>query len=291
MQDVFSFISNSRLLSQILTFILTAAIAGLLAFVFLRLSRKLFRGLRAKKPNVSFRFGEKIVRFVVVFLLVMWIVMSNDLTRSFGQSLFQSTAVIAAVAGFAAQSVLSDLICGMIISSTKPFAVGDRIELENGVAGIVTDMTLRHVVLRGIDTQYYIIPNSKVNAQYVRNMSYQRDGIRSVDFHFSVSYDTDPEEACRVIRRAVMDSPYSVPGLPRKGKKDPDYADVYFLAFKDSGLDLATTGYYTPDTPTEAFKTDVNTRVRKALADSGIEIPYNYMNLILAQREAKQERN
>jgi small-conductance mechanosensitive channel len=291
LQDVFSFISNSRLLSQILTFILTAAIAGLLAFVFLRLSRKLFRGLRAKKPNVSFRFGEKIVRFVVVFLLVMWIVMSNDLTRSFGQSLFQSTAVIAAVAGFAAQSVLSDLICGMIISSTKPFAVGDRIELENGVAGIVTDMTLRHVVLRGIDTQYYIIPNSKVNAQYVRNMSYQRDGIRSVDFHFSVSYDTDPEEACRVIRRAVMDSPYSVPGLPRKGKKDPDYADVYFLAFKDSGLDLATTGYYTPDTPTEAFKTDVNTRVRKALADSGIEIPYNYMNLILAQREAKQERN
>ncbi len=291
MAAILDYLKAHPTLEQILLFLVSAAAIFLVAFLILRGSRKLFRKLREKNKKFTFQFSEKIFRFLVIFFSILWLVLSNDLTRSFGQSLFQSTAVIAAVAGFAAQSVLSDLICGMIISSTKPFAVGDRIELENGVAGIVTDMTLRHVVLKGIDTQYYIIPNSKVNAQYVRNMSYHRDGIRSVDFHFSVSYDTDPEEACRVIRQAVMDSPYSVPGLPRKGKKDPDYADVYFLAFKDSGLDLATTGYYTPDTPTEAFKTDINTRVRKALADSGIEIPYNYMNVVLAQREAKQERD
>ncbi len=285
MQDVFSFISNSRLLSQILTFILTAAIAGLLAFVFLRLSRKLFRGLRAKKPNVSFRFGEKIVRFVVVFLLVMWIVMSNDLTRSFGQSLFQSTAVIAAIAGFAAQSVLADLICGIILSSTKPFVVGDRIELENGTAGIVRDMTLRHVVLAGLDTQTYVIPNSRMNAQHVRNMSYHT-AIRSVDFRFKVAYSADPEFASRVIRRAIADSPYSVPGRVYEPGGEKEYGRVYFLDFGDSALDMGTTAYYEPTTPTEVFKDDVNTRVKKALEENHIEIPYNYLNVMLRREES-----
>ncbi len=285
MQTIMDFISSNQLVSQILKFVLTIAAAGLMIFAFLRLSRQLFRRLRAKKADVNTQFGEKIARFIIIFLAVMWVVMSNDFTKSFGQSLFTSTTVIAAIAGFAAQSVLADLICGIMISSTKPFVVGDRIELDNGTAGIVKDMTLRHVVLTGMDTQTYIIPNSKMNAQLVRNMSYHTT-IRSVDFRFSVSYSVDPEFACEVIRRAIIDSPYSVPGRAYQPGGELEYGRVFFLAIRDSWLEMGTTGYYEPTVPTEVFKNDINTRVKKALDENHIEIPYNYLNVLLQQDKA-----
>ena len=279
MKSILAYLKDHPAVDNVLNFLINAVLVIAVAFVILRVSRKLFQKIQNRKTKFNTQFTEKIFRFLVIFISIMWLVMSNSLTRSFGQSLFQSTAVIAAIAGFAAQNVLADLICGIILSSTKPFEPGDRIELENGITGIVKEVTLRHVVLQGIDTQIYIVPNSKINAQYVRNLSY-RTKTRSVDFHFSVSYRTDPEFAKEVIRRAVMDSPLSVPGK-KHGKKEPEYAPVYFMAFKDSSLDLETTAYYKPETPTEVFKDDINTRVKKALEQNGIEIPYNYMNVVV----------
>ncbi len=279
MKSILAYLKDHPAVDNVLNFLINAVLVIAVAFVILRVSRKLFQKIQNRKTKLNTQFTEKIFRFLVIFISIMWLVMSNSLTRSFGQSLFQSTAVIAAIAGFAAQNVLADLICGIILSSTKPFEPGDRIELENGITGIVKEVTLRHVVLQGIDTQIYIVPNSKINAQYVRNLSY-RTKTRSVDFHFSVSYRTDPEFAKEVIRRAVMDSPLSVPGK-KHGKKEPEYAPVYFMAFKDSSLDLETTAYYKPETPTEVFKDDINTRVKKALEQNGIEIPYSYMNVVV----------
>ena len=205
---------------------------------------------------------------------------AKDLLTSGIIALALSSAPVAAIAGFAAQSVLSDLICGIILSSTKPFQVGDRIEMENGIAGIVKDMTLRHVVLQGMDTQRYVVPNSRLNAQTLRNMSFHTK-IRSVEFRFPVAYPTDTEFAAQVIRQAIIDSPYSVPGRIYPPEKEPDYGKVYFLAFRDSSLEMGTTAYYEPSTPTEVFKDDINTRVKKALEANNIEIPYNYLNVVM----------
>ena len=257
--------------------------AALVVFILLRVSHKLFQRLSARKTEINTQFVEKIFRFLVIFIALMWLIMSNDLTKSFGQTLFQSTAVIAAIAGFAAQSVLSDLLCGVIINATKPFEIGDRIELENGIAGIVSDITLRHVVLNGLDTQKYVIPNSKMNAQYLKNMSFH-NRIRSIDMRFCVSYASDPEQASQVIRRAIMDSPYSVPGRVYQPEGEPEYARVYFLAFRDSSLELGTTVYYEPTSSTEIVRDDINNRVKKALNTAGIEIPYSYLNVVVGQK-------
>ena len=231
MKSILAYLKDHPAVDNVLNFLINAVLVIAVAFVILRVSRKLFQKIQNRKTKFNTQFTEKIFRFLVIFISIMWLVMSNSLTRSFGQSLFQSTAVIAAIAGFAAQNVLADLICGIILSSTKPFEPGDRIELENGITGIVKEVTLRHVVLhvvlQGIDTQIYIVPNSKINAQYVRNLSY-RTKTRSVDFHFSVSYRTDPEFAKEVIRRAVMDSPLSVPGK-KHGKKEPGTDTRFFV--------------------------------------------------------------
>ena len=263
---------------EALTLVLLVVGAAIVVFVALRLERKLARKVLARNNTINLRFVESVVRFVIIFVAVLWVVMSSKVTEPLGRVVFQGTAIIGAIAGFAAQPVISDLICGVMISSAKPFDIGDRIELDNGTAGIVKDITLRHVVIQTIDTVKVVIPNSKLNGMLITNLSYHTP-IRSVHFRFNVSYDTDPTQAMAVIRKAVEESPYSIPGKP--GENGGEYGPVYFIQYADSSLVMATTVYFEPVTPSEVVKSDINTRVMKALNENGIEIPYNYINVVM----------
>jgi small-conductance mechanosensitive channel len=248
-------------------------IAVIIVLILLKIERKITRKWIDKHDGINARFTEKLVRCVIIFLAILWVIMSNSLTQSFGSTLFQGTAVLAAIAGFAAKPVLSDMLCGFMISTTKPFNIGDRIELDDGTAGIVKDITIRHVVLQGIDTLKIVIPNSEINARRITNMSHMTK-TRSIHFRFTVGLNTRTDEAKRVIQEAIAECPWS---LPRVGE---DYSPVYFLNFTDNGLLMATTVYYAPTSPTEVVKDDINCRVKRALEAANIEIPYNYMNVI-----------
>jgi len=258
--------------------IATVVFAIIVVSVVLRLEKKATKRLIEKRGNINIRFVESISRFIVIFVAVQWVVMSSPLTQSFGRMLFQGTAIIGAIAGFAAQPVIADMICGLMMSATKPFDIGDRIELEDGTAGIVKDITLRHVVLQDIDTVVRVIPNSKLNGMKLANMSFHTQ-TRSIHMRFNVAYGTDVGKAMDVIARAVRDSDYSIPG--KMGANGQEYGPVYFIQYADSSLVMATTVYYEPTTPTEVVKSDINTRVKRALDENGIEIPYNYVNVVV----------
>ena len=257
---------------------ISIAIATLVVFILLKVEKKLTRKWLAKHGSINNLYTEKVIRFLIIFIAVLFVIMSSSLTRSFGSSLFQGTAVLAAIAGFAAKPILSDMFCGFMISTTKPFNIGDRIELDNGTSGIVKDITIRHVVLQGIDTLKIVIPNSEINSRSITNLSHETK-VRSIHFKFTVGLNSNTDQVKRIIQDAIRDSEYTV---PRDGE---DYSPVYFLAYLDSGLQMATTVYYMPGTPTEYVKDDVNSRVKRALDANAIEIPYNYMTVIMNPQE------
>ena len=277
--------SNYPTLWSIGKLIITSIIAIIVVWVVLKLEKKATEKWRLTRNNINLRYVESFIRLVVILVGVQFVIMSSDLTAPFGRVLFQGTTVIAAIAGFAAQPVIADLICGMMLSSTKPFDIGDRIELEDGTAGIVKDITMRHVTLVGIDTMIRVVPNSKLNAMKITNMSYGTK-TRSMHLRFPVGYNTDVEKAIRVIRQAVIESPHTVPGKPYKGHMD--YGPVYFLEYEEYSLIMGTTVYWEPSSPTEVVKSDVNTRVKRALEENGIEIPYKYVNVVLYEKAEGQ---
>lgn len=257
---------------------ISIAIATLVVFILLKVEKKITRKWLTKHGSINNLYTEKVIRFLIIFVAVLFVIMSNSLTRSFGSSLFQGTAVLAAIAGFAAKPILSDMFCGFMISTTKPFNIGDRIELDNGTSGIVKDITIRHVVLQGIDTLKIVIPNSEINSRSITNLSHETK-VRSIHFKFTVGLNSNTDQVKRIIQDAIRDSEYTV---PRDGE---DYSPVYFLAYLDSGLQMATTVYYMPGTPTEYVRDDVNSRVKRALDANAIEIPYNYMTVIMNPQE------
>ena len=284
MADAFSdLVKNYPSVLQIVKLLIVAGITLVALVIVLWVEKKVFRKVIGKKKSFRLQFWNNLIRVVIIIVAIQFVMMSSPLTQPFGKLVFQSTAIIGAIAGFASQHAIADLICGLILSNSKPFVVGDRIEFEDGTGGIVKELTLRHVVIQKVDTLQLIVPNSKINGMSFVNMSF-RTRIRSIHFKFQVGYGTDVEEAIRVIGKAVKESSYSIPGKTGKdGKKE--YAPVLFMSFADSALVLETTVYYEPVHPTEIVRSDINVRVKKALDGAGIEIPFNYVNVVLQDDE------
>ena len=257
-------------------------LTSLIAFLLLKLEKKFAVKWIKKHDDINSKYVHQILRFMIIFIAALWVLMTSSLTKSFGGSLFQGTAVIAAIAGFAAKPILSDMFCGIMISTTKPFNIGDRIELNDGTVGIVKDITIRHVVLQGIDTLKIIIPNSLINEKMLTNLSHQTK-TRSIHFRFTVGLKSNISQVKKVILDAVCASAYSI---PRNGE---EYSPVYFIAYQDNGLLMSTTVYYEPGTPTEIVKDDINSRVKAALDASNIEIPYPYITVTAPPVEQRHE--
>ena len=252
-------------------------IVYILLYLLLRkLSHKLFFALKNKKgKRIHIEFLERITRFGIgVVLIISFLGWKN-----IGGSLLGSAAVITGVVGFAAQDVIKDILSGMLISIYKPFDLGDRIELEDGTAGIVESITMRHVVILRIDTIRMVIPNSKINAASILNYSYG-DIQRSCLFKFPVGYDSNITKTKQVISEAVKSSPYSIPGKKQKDGSI-DYGNIYFIELDDSALIMAVTVYYEAGIASERLKDDINTRVFEALEENGIEVPYNYTSVVI----------
>ena len=103
---------------------------------------------------------------------------------------------------FALQGPLSNYAAGITLIFTKPFKVGDIIEVIN-VHGEVEDMTLARTLLRTVDGDAVIIPNKHIIGEVIHNSS----ELKRVDISVGVSYSSDVDLAIRVIKGVVKEDP------------------------------------------------------------------------------------
>ena len=243
-----------------------------------KLNNAIFKRIQRKNPGLHVMFLQHLISIVIIIGFVVLVISSFAGVKTVWTTLFGGTAIISAVLAFAAQDVIKDVLAGMMISAHRPFKVGDRIVLEDGTTGVVEDLTLRHVVLKSVESLRFVIPNHIINGMRLSNFSFKTI-TRSATFQFSVGYDSDMKLVKKVIAKAIESSEYSVDGFIDKNGGS-HYGEVYFISFADSALIMQVTVYYLPSSPTEKVMDDINTRVREALVANGIEIPYNYVNVV-----------
>ena len=271
--DIKTLFDTTTTLGQIVELLIYAVIAVIVTTIILLIYGKFVKNRLKAKNNLTIRFTQNIIRVVIILIAVIWVLVSSTATTDIGKVLFQGTAILGAVFGLAAQPVLGDFFSGIAITLNRPFEIGDWIELENGTAGVVADITPRHVVLRSLGTVEIIVPNSKINALMLKDTSFKK--LRSVKMEFNVAYGTDVDKASEIIKNEIINSELTVPA------KNDEYSDVFFEAFADSSLVLTTIVYFKQSTSGLAVKTDVNKRVNDAFIKEGIEIPFNYVNVVM----------
>jgi small conductance mechanosensitive channel len=128
-------------------------------------------------------------------------------------------------AGIAMQGVLSNVIAGLTIIFTKPYRVGEYVEII-GVHGEVISIDLFTTVLRHADQSRVVVPNRKIVGEVLHNYG----SVRQLDLSVGVAYATNLTEALELARAIVTQHPRVL--------KDP--APVVGIALlADSAITLA----------------------------------------------------
>jgi small conductance mechanosensitive channel len=178
---------------------ITAGVILVAGFLLVAIVHRALRG-RARRlaealggPELSpvfdtrLRFLRRVVEAAIIIVaLALAIAQFTSLDRV-ASTVLASSAIAAAVVGFAARQMLANAIAGMVLAVTQPLRIGDLVTFE-GDTGTVEDVTLTYTWLRtGADARL-IIPNERLAAGVLRN-----DSIRSPVIALEVSIWLAPD--------------------------------------------------------------------------------------------------
>jgi small conductance mechanosensitive channel len=130
------------------------------------------------------------------------------LTKALDQMGVQITPLIAGIgvagvgASLAMQGILGNLVAGLTIIFTKPYAIGEYIELL-GVYGQVTSIELFSTTLLHTDNSRVIVPNRKIVGEILHNYG----KIRQLDLSVGIAYGTDITVALSEVNAILQQNP------------------------------------------------------------------------------------
>lgn len=123
--------------------------------------------------------------------------------------LIAGLGVAGAGIALAMQGVLSNIVAGLSIIISKPFRVGQYIQVA-GVEGRVEHVSLFSTILTHADRSTVVIPNRKIVGEILHNYGH----IRQVSVQVGVAPDTDVAAALLVIEGVVLANPHVLKDVP-----------------------------------------------------------------------------
>lgn len=266
------------------------------AFLLTRLSRFILNRFIKKQSQelnsdpTNFRFLKHSISVLIFLIATILILYTFPTGRTLAVSLFTSAGIIAAVAAFASQAALSNIVGGVFIVIFKPFRVNDLITVGTQT-GYVEDITLRHVIIRDFENRRIIIPNSVISAETVTNSTIEDPKIRrNVDF--SISLDSDVRLAKKIMQEEAEKHPLTIDNRTAEQlEAKAPIVDVKVIGFGESDVKLRA--YVWANSSADAFTmlTDLNELVIARFNESGIAFPFPTRRVLHQSRDHKADPN
>ena len=292
--DIFSRFSEFLDKNPMISTVLGIIVVALVTVIIYRVVRHIFNRINIKNKHTQTHlvFLEKIIRAAVIILGIFGVIMQIKPLQQFAISALASSGIVVLVLGFAAKEAMGNIVNGMFISVFKPFAVGDRVRIEaQNLAGIVEDITLRHTVIRTIENNRLIIPNTTMSNSIIENFNYSDDNTCTY-LDVGIGYDADIDKAIRIISEVVGSHPdyRDIRKAEQMAKGEPK-VKVRVTGFGESSVELRA--YIWTKTYGEGYNAacDMRYEIKKRFDEEGVEIPYSYQNIIIKKAdEVKSEQ-
>jgi len=110
--------------------------------------------------------------------------------------LLAGAGILGVALGFGSQTLVKDFLSGMFILVEDQFGVGDVVDLDPGVAGVVEAVSLRTTRLRAVDGTVWHVPNGEIRRVGNKSQLWSR-ALLDVE----VTYGTDVDVASEIIKR------------------------------------------------------------------------------------------
>ncbi|MBN4057383.1 mechanosensitive ion channel family protein [Pseudoalteromonas haloplanktis] len=225
-----------------------------------------------QRHNIDITLTNFVSNVIKVLLIIMFLVIALG---KIGISVTPFVAAIGAAslgAGLAMQGMLSNYGAGLAIIATRPFVVGDTIEVK-GVSGQVKTIELGHTILINEEKVEITIPNKHIVGEILHN-SFSYSLVKG---EIDIAYDANADLAIELIEKVLDD---------HELVSDSPHAQVGIERFAESGVTLSYR-FWVPTTKIIETKLAVNRNVFKAIQGANIEIPFPQRIVTLNQTNDK----
>jgi potassium efflux system protein len=216
---------------------------------------------------------SRLAHYIIIFIAVLAAFGSIGLD-------FSNFALIAGALsvgiGFGLQSVVNNFVSGLILLFEGSLRVGDYIELDTGLRGIVKEINTRATVVGTNDSIDVVVPNSQFVTNQLTNWTL-REPLARFRIEFGVAYGSDKEAVRAAALEAAKRVDYIVHNMPSRP------VEVWLTDYADSALVfqllawVSKAGVRRPERVRAAVLWELETQLR----EHGIEIPFPQRDLHL----------
>jgi len=243
------------------------------------------RSVREKIENNEDPTNYKFLRYVVVFAIcftgILFGLLAFPLLKGVAQTALGGAGVLALIAGFASQEALANLVAGVFIISFKPFRIGDVIEITDTMVGTVSDITLRHTVIRNFENKMIIIPNSVINKE--RLINYNLGDLKNCEFVvMNISYGSDVKLAKKIMQEECEKHPLIIDNRTLLEKKEEKpIVRTALTKINDSTMTVRAWAWSESYSDSFALSCDVNETIKERFDAVGIDLAYPTRTIII----------
>ncbi len=244
----------------------------LIEIVLNRLVNLAFRIMSKKHNSVHLRFIKSAANFLVALVVVYCLSQQFEVTKDISRVLLQSSSLVVAIATFAAQQALSNVISGFSLSMSKPYNVEDKIKVVQGgsvvAEGMVKDITIRHTVIRQFNGECCIVPNSVMDAAIITNTNF--NGNIGNFLEIEISFGSNIEEAMVVLQKICIEHQLTL---------NTSENGVFVKGYTQNGVVLKTTVWTKNLDHSFQACSDIRITVLKEFKKRNISVPYQNVTI------------
>ncbi len=171
--------------------------------------------------------------------------------------------------GFGLQTIINNLVSGVILAFERPIQIGDDIEVGT-MSGQVKEVGIRASKILSYDGAEVVIPNGDLLSQSLINWTLS-DKRRRVELNIGVAYGSDMKQVREILEKVLdRDRILKIPP-PR----------ILMQKFNDSSVDFRVLFWIETMEILLEMRNEVMTAIFDAFHENGIEIPFPKRDLYI----------
>jgi len=208
--------------------------------------------------------------------VIIWAIAGITILSNLG---YNVTAILAGLGigglafAFAAQKTIADVFGGVSILFSKPFIIGDTIEIKSmGLIGEVIEIGIRNTRIKDPDGRINTIPNSDLSASVVKNIASEPE--RRIVTNLGLTYNTSSKQltkAKEILAKIIS----STKGCE---KKEPI---IYFNDFQASAINIQLIYFIADKKNWQKVQDKVNMEIKEQFEKNKIDFAYPTHTIIL----------
>jgi len=222
--------------------------------------------------DMSLKITSNVGYYLIVFITFMIAISSLGIDLT---SLSLIAGALSIGIGFGLQTVVSNLIAGIILMFERTIRIGDVIEIDSLLKGVVSDIRIRSTTIKTFDNIDIVIPNSSFIQNNVINWTLE-DPTRRLHISFGVAYGTKIEKVKEVVLKELAQSNLNF--VKAVEGKEPE---IRMEMMNASSVDLELLVWVKANDKFKpnALKSDFLILIYNALYKHNIEIPFPQMDV------------